>query len=276
MKRILPLSEPTPGLKQYLNDTDGETRDWEQFRNYVDYIDSSGNSAYKELMLNLQKRQHGLCAYCEIDLKENDRQIEHFHPKSDKEGGVEWAFLPSNFLAACKGGDYRHAQDPSRYLAPDPKKRPKEDNRSCGAFHGNDELQDGQHPAQLPAMPSIFVVVFTVALGEVDAQAIIKVDADACDGAAISHDQAEATLRTLNLNCTRLKNARSEVWKKLEEDRLRLWEEGKNDDEALSELASLYLRPDDSGKLLPFFTTRRSFFGEYAEELLLHHPEEWI
>jgi len=35
------------------------------------------------------------------------------------------------------------------------------------------------------------------------------------------------------------------------------------------------LLPDTDGRLAPFFTTARSFFGPLAERILERQPEEW-
>jgi len=256
VKKIATLNKATQGLEKYLEETLPQNRSWENFRNFPGYENADGHRAHRELMLALSKQQHGLCAYCEIELKEADRQIEHFHPKSKNK---DRAFDVSNLLVACKGGeDFVNRLEPIK------------ENLSCGAFHGNEELQDDQHPFHLPAMPSIFLAHL-----EID-KVVIRVDGKACENTAILTEQAEAMLSCFNLNCTRLRNARFEIWKKLEEDLLQLWEEGKSDDEAFSELAGVYLLPDNSGKLPPFFTTRRSFLGESAEELLRNHPEGWI
>ena len=211
-------------------------------------------------MLALTRKQHNLCAYCEIELKDTDRQIEHFHPKSDMKNGVEWAFLPSNLLAACKGGDNPNEKDPRRTL------EPIKENRSCGASHGNQVLQNDQHPANLPAMPSIFLVYRH---GE------ITVNHEAYSKNAEFQKIAQSTIVSLNLNCRRLKNARSGLFERLLKEFNQRTQE-QTDAEAMSEMAIASLLPDDSGKLPPFFTTRRSFLVEFAEELLQHHPEVWI
>jgi len=260
VKRVLPLTEPTLGLRKFLSDE--KNGNWEQFRNYVDYYDSNRNSAYKELMLALEYRQRGLCAYCEIDLKDIDRQIDHFHPKSDKPEGVDWTFIYTNLFAACKGGDYPFAPESKRFL------KPAKKNLSCGAYRGNKVLNDDiLNPAELPTTPSVFLVNDA---GE------IKVDMAACKTAVIHDDRAQATIDKLNLNCTRLKNARSEIWRKLEEDFQLLTEEGESDSEALSKLASDYLLPDEKGKLQEFFTTIRSYCGHYSESLLQDSAEAWL
>jgi uncharacterized protein (TIGR02646 family) len=100
--------------------------------------------------------QHGLCAYCEINLTENDRQIEHFHPKSDISPETDWMFENTNLFAACKGGTQtnlfgsktRHP-DQRRYLPPIKK------NRSCGE---DDEVMDDEiiKPSELPISPALF------------------------------------------------------------------------------------------------------------------------
>ena len=36
------------------------------------------------------------------------------------------------------------------------------------------------------------------------------------------------------------------------------------------------LMPDDAGRLVPFFTTARSYFGPLAERVLKQQPQGWI
>jgi 5-methylcytosine-specific restriction endonuclease McrA len=69
---------------------------WDDFRN-------EAQDAYKRLLEQVVSHQCGLCAYCEIDLSETDRMIEHFHPKSDMSSGHNWGLDFENMLATCKG-----------------------------------------------------------------------------------------------------------------------------------------------------------------------------
>ena len=73
MKRIQPLDGPTPGLADYL-EGDGHQANWDGFGSH------HGGAAKRELTESLCSIQHGLCGYCEIDITENDRQVEHVIP----------------------------------------------------------------------------------------------------------------------------------------------------------------------------------------------------
>jgi len=92
VKKVLQLLQPTPGLAAFLKDYPAGT--WNEFRDF------DGSGAYKELVYALLDKQRSLCPYCEIDLTDNDRQIEHFHPKSDDlKGANYWNFQVANLFA---------------------------------------------------------------------------------------------------------------------------------------------------------------------------------
>lgn len=111
-------------LKEYPHDQ-RQIKDWKAFNN-------EGGPVKHELMQALDDIQHGLCAYCEIKLVLltdkgliYDRQIEHFHPKSDIPNTIDWMFEITNLFAACRGGSQIHlfgedsyARDDDRCLEP--------------------------------------------------------------------------------------------------------------------------------------------------------------
>ena len=70
MKKIRELNNPTSGLAQYRNSPGAKTN-WDAFR------DHNQGASHKKLIEKLIAVQHGLCGYCEINLTETDRQIEH-------------------------------------------------------------------------------------------------------------------------------------------------------------------------------------------------------
>ena len=76
MKRIRELNNPTPGLAEYL-DCVGDDANWVEFRSH------NSGTAYRELREALTQNQHGLCAYCEFEINEWLRQVEHVVPQSD-------------------------------------------------------------------------------------------------------------------------------------------------------------------------------------------------
>lgn len=71
-------------------------------------------SRKKDIQDALKYDQGGICAYCEIDLKEldvsssnnvvPDFRVEHFHPKSDNSTAHNWNLDWNNLLACCNGG----------------------------------------------------------------------------------------------------------------------------------------------------------------------------
>ena len=93
MKRIRTMTKPPPGLSSYLGQA-AEPR-YEEFRSY------EGGAAYKELITDLVALQRGLCGYCEIELTDLDRQIEHVAPQSRHPDRV---LDTTNMMACCKGG----------------------------------------------------------------------------------------------------------------------------------------------------------------------------
>ena len=139
---------------------------------------------------------------------ETDRQVEHFHPKSDTASDVNWTFEPSNLFAACKGGTNPNSPDTARQP-----RRPSKRSRSCGEAKGNkilDGSDQGQakilKPSKLPTDPCLF---------QVFDNGSIRADSNACTQVDIAIEVAEATIRELNLDCERLRNARGAVWQEL-------------------------------------------------------------
>lgn len=257
MKRIKGLTQPTPGLQRYLDEHPWtgiarETREWKQFRDY------ESSAAYNELMAELEQLQQGLCAFCEIELTELNHQIEHFHPKSknaSSASAADWMFIPDNLLAACKGGSVS-------YLEPPHSLPPIHTNQSCGQAKGDEILDDIiLKPSTLSLQPSFFTV---------SSDGLLNVNRDHCDAA--SCNKAEKTIEKLNLNCTRLKNARRTVREALEEEQQIRGINTMDDETAIAELTTMatsHLQPDPAtDRLLPFFTTRRSFFGGLAEKII--------
>ena len=59
-------------------------------------------------------------------------------------------------------------------------------------------------------------------------------------------------------------------------DLLRLSAGDEDDSATVEEVARQVLSPDADGRLLEFFTTARSYFGDAAETVLAEAPEEWV
>jgi uncharacterized protein (TIGR02646 family) len=271
MKQVKKLNVPPTNLQRFLQDYPPTTRhisDWDAFRN------DNGGKSYRELINELTHIQHGLCAYCEINLVKMigeqaiyDREIEHFHPKSDIPHQNDWMFEITNLFAACKGGSETNLfgekaregyKDTARCLPPIKK------NLSCG---GTDNILDEKilKPSELPISPPLFSI--SIFNGK------ISVDENACHQAGIDPEKAKATIKELNLNCKRLCQVRKRILKKLDADYQKQRASLGNPtftqiDALLNQMTaqSLAIKPD--GSLPAFFTTIRAFFGSRAETFL--------
>ena len=91
------------------------------------------------------------CAgYCEINLVELDRQIEHVIPRRDPQQGASREVDITNMIACCKGGtssvfaSSKKSSDEGRYL------EPVKDNMSCGQAKGERNDSDFLDPRKLP------------------------------------------------------------------------------------------------------------------------------
>jgi uncharacterized protein (TIGR02646 family) len=212
---------------------------WEDFKN-------EDQDAYKYLVKYIVNHQKGLCAYCEINLTETDRMIEHVHPKSDMASGHNWGLDFRNLLATCKGGSNRYPADQNRYVAPLPA------NLSCDQSK-HDKILDNViiHPRDIPLAPSVFRVGMT---GEIQPSVTHH------EQSGISGQKITATIDELNLNCNRLKDARRKVWDMLVEFEQR----GETTDNLMRD----FLLPDINGRLYQFFTTIRSYFAQEADDFL--------
>ena len=248
MKRIRALDGPTPGLVDYL-DCDGEQASWVGFRSH------QAGAAYRELVTALQHIQHGLCGYCEIDIKEQDRQVEHVIPRSDRPNGLARALDATNMIACCKGGTWSTGDAERR-------RTPVKRNRSCGEAKQGLVDPDFVDPRVLPALPSLTRVRFDGG---------IMADEAACADAAIDADRVNRTIDILGLNVERLRLAREKHWRALSDN----WREHYNDPQVMMEAARLELSPGDDAHLPRFFTTSRSYFTPVAEEILAEAPQAW-
>ena len=254
MKRIRGLTEPTPGLADYL-DVETQTPRWDRFRSH-----DVGRS-YRGLVEELSNLQHGLCGYCEIDLTERDRQVEHIVPQSDPEQGAALALDVANLITCCKGGTERNLApdrlgDGDRYL------KPVHRNRSCGEAKGNLVNCEFLGPRDLPALPSLTRVLDD---GRIEA------DEQACESLDVAAASVTSTIGILNLNAERLRLARERHWNALNDE----WGNFFGDLGLMDEAARRELLPD--GDRLPkFFTTSRCYFGPMAEQVLDEQPQAWV
>lgn len=246
MKRV-PKSQPEPTcLTAFRQGSPDST--WEEFK----------NTTCSQTVLNQTVNdQGGLCAYCERCLDRHDRQIAHFHPKSDRPAAVNWGLHWPNLWLACQGGDQTWMTDPDAYLAP------ATENRSCDVAKENDKVEGKViAPDQVPAFPRIFA--YRQSTDRLD----IVADESLCQQAGIAPALADQTISTFNLNCRRLAEARmrihSKLEKKIKEIRL-LGPRGRN---LWESLALHHLARSTDGRWKPFFTMVRWRFGDTAETYL--------
>ena len=250
MKRIRGLDAPTPGLARYLANA-GPEASWQGFRRR-----NPGRS--HELVEALTRLQHGLCGYCEIDLREEDRQIEHIVPRSDPIEGEERSLDATNMIACCRGGELAElSADEERFRTPRP------ENLSCGQAKRNTTSADFIDPRTLPALPSLLRVGY---------DGRIQADQAACEETEHSVDAVNWTIKTLGLNVERLRVARERHWRALEDS----WLEHLDDLEVMEAAARGELLPQDDHRPPKFFTTSRSYFAPWGETILEEEPREWI
>lgn len=168
MKTCQKLAEP-PALAAYRQAQPQAS--WDKMKE--DPFDG-GQQAYTDVKRTLVRGQRCLCAYCEIqiaggmndadiDAKKDEQRVEHFHPKEDWSGTLNWSLHWPNLWAVCHGGSQRPpdgiSYDVNRYLPPLP------DNLSCDAFKDR-QITLGKLPAspegwllapdEVPAFPLLF------------------------------------------------------------------------------------------------------------------------
>lgn len=258
MKRIKGLSGPTPGLTRYCA-AEGLDATWNGLGSFEE------GAAKSELADALVQAQHGLCAYCEIALVPEERQVEHFVPRSDPGQGKALALAHGNLLVCCRGGSNRN-------WAPDAGNRPEyylppvREHLSCGEAKGSKPATGFLDPRQVPAAPALFRVARDGTLAP---------DADACVAAGVDPVRAERHIAGLGLNVARLRNRRAAVFAALAasiDDLLVV----SADDSLVREFARRSLLPNDSGGLAPFHTVARSVFGPVAERILEAASDTWV
>ncbi len=249
MKRIGTFHGPIPGLAEY------RARAWNRasWQGYGKH--SAGKIRYRKLIEALIYLQHGLCCYCEIDLRDDDRQVEHFVPRSHPRHGAALALSADNMLACCRGGSSngQSAQGKPNELR----------ELSCGQSKGNRMSVKFIDPRELPALPS---------LTRVFSDGRIEADEKACKETGFSVDSVNETISILGLNVERLRSERERRWRGLD-DR---WEAYRDNAEVMEAAARSELLPSGGGKLPRFFTTARSYFAPLSESILAEPPQAWI
>lgn len=230
---------------------------WEGFRNH------RAGVSYRELAETLVELQHRLCGYCEIDLTEFDRQIEHVVPRKDPQSGTARALDCTNLIACCTGGTSKNIYGPNAKGDEDRFLSPPRCNSSCGQAKGDSTDPDLIDPRSLPALPS---------LTRVDLNGRIEPVREACESQGIPAASVEKTIEILGLNVERLRLAREKRWRALSDN----WREHHEDPEVLLAAANGELKPSNAGDLPKFFSTSRSYFAPLSEDILAEDPQEWI
>lgn len=250
MKRIRKFAGPLPGIGDY-RERAGEDANWRGYRR--------DPARYRNLANALANLQHGLCGYCEVDLRDDDRQVEHVVPRSHPREGAKRALDAANLIACCRGGEASDAgaQDDDGRLPPVSR------SRSCGQAKGGDTDPDFIDPRALPALPSLM---------RVRTDGRIEVDAQACAACGVAEGRVSRTIEILGLNVERLQRARQRYRDRLDKD----WSAHFSDPAAMERWARLHLLPGRNGELRRFFTTSRSYFAELGESILSGYPREWI
>ena len=253
MKKIRELNNPTSGLAEYLNSV-GDEKNWDTFRSH------NSGASYNELRDALTQNQHGLCAYCELAIKEWRRQVEHVIPQSDNKLDKSKDLDIANLVACCMGGTR-----PTYGLKDDHYLEPAKRNMSCGQAKGNQNDENFIDPRILPALPSLMRVLDN---------GLIEADENACQMVGFLPDHVTRTIEILNLNAERLRLARENRWNGLNEE----WQliDDIDDPDMMDDWIRSELMPDEDGRLVSFFTTSRSYFGPLSESILAQRPQTWI
>lgn len=254
MKHV-PKSQPEP---QCLTDFRQAKPDatWEEFK-------AEARDCSSTVLDQTVNDQGGLCAYCERLMDQHDRQIAHFHPKSDRPqppnppAPVNWGLHWPNLWLACKGGDQAWMTNADAFL------HPAAENRSCDVAK-EDRNVDGKvlAPDQVPAFPRIFTYRQSPDRIEIEA------DEELCQEARIDSAVVKETVTTFNLNCRRLSEARLRIHAQIEKQIKKLSRQGPQARDLWESLLRHHLSRSADGNWKPFFTMVRWRFGSSAESYL--------
>ena len=198
--------------------------------------------------------QNGLCAYCEIDLKQtssptplDDFRVEHFIPKSQNPP-PNWALEWNNLIGVCHGGRQRGVVDENQRFG----------DASCDACKGGENLQGIiLNPLDLPVDR-----IFRYELTSLDEKGKMMVDLQNCPQEIQA--QAQHSIDKLQLNVERLRRMRAAVIESLIEQISIMTSSGKEISEVMETLLRSQLRKSNDS-WPAFFSTIRCFFGEEAE-----------
>lgn len=258
MKKILKGNEPD-GLLEYKNTYPDDN--WKK-----GFTRNAGAEANREVKHALITDQGGICAYCEIDLKDaggralNDFRVEHFYPENPRpedrrNDDINYALFWPNLLGCCTGGNTRYVVDAHRrYTNPEFCCDVDKSNHDWTALILN-PITD------IPAFPTLFSFDFE--------NGSIMV-AESCPAELKS--KAEKSINLLKLNTPKLREFRVEVISILTEQLFAAADIDIDDEEIqrrMETLARAYLIRDANNKLQPFFSTVRALPGVAAETVLM-------
>lgn len=252
MKRIFKSPEVPEGLRRYASQFPNET--WEHFRR-------ANRRGYREIKQQLLKDQHGLCAYCEINIKFADEEgevddfrVEHFYPKSETDFAVHNYHLDwQNLLGVCHGGSQPNVEDAEERFSK------RKIDRSCDVPKAGKPINERiLNPLLIPAKARIYR--YAAHSGR------MIVDEDTCPPELVR--KARNTIRELNLNAPRLMRMRRETIMALQDEIEAALDAGADMEEVLNMLAQSFLVPDDNGNCQAFFSLIRWFLGDAAEQVL--------
>ncbi len=248
MKKIFKGTEPS--LLSTYRSTYPNNK-WVQFRN--------NNKRRIQTQVQLKNDQNGICAYCEIDLREKDAtgesdfRVEHFHPKDDSSTSHNWNLDWNNLLGCCHGGSQRNVTDAIiRFSSHD---------NSCDIPKKNKNL-DGVilNPLQLPAFPALFSCNRSSGL--------LIVNVANCQQAGVAETKAQQTICELKLDAPRLNRFRATVLNALYSQLQLKLSTGSTLEQACSQLAQAHLCKNSQQHWPAFFTSIRSYLGKEAEQHL--------
>jgi len=241
-----PKSSEPPSLADYRNANPNDN--WDQFKD-------TDRAAYDQVVDLLRQDQSYLCAYCEMVVSQTNTQVGHFHPKSDAARPPNWNLDWQNLWLCCKGGTQTWLAGPGEYLPPLPA------NRSCDEAKENRILDTKiLRPDQVPPFPRI--VRYEQSPGSVQIIAERKGNIP-----TLTRRRARGTIKELNLNCTRLCAARTNVLSQLEKDIRDAREQGVRN-LAQSHIPAKWLSKTSDGRYRRFFTLIRWRLGQAAEDYL--------
>ncbi|WP_318442575.1 retron Ec78 anti-phage system effector HNH endonuclease PtuB [Photobacterium leiognathi] len=207
--------------------------------------------------------QKGLCAYCEIDLKNgegkalNDFRVEHFFPENPAEedkrnDGINYALYWPNMIGCCTGGNTKSVIDSdTRYTNPDV---------SCDVNKKNLDWTSMILNPLVDIKPLDLIFKFD------ENDGMISVNDVTCPEEL--KDKANKSIELLQLNANKLKKFRKAVIDKLNEELL-IADDDHELDDYLDELAETFLSQDvETDHLQPFFSTIRWYLGKNADAFL--------